>query len=803
MAPYTARINAALLLVRILALFFLGVAVTYAQTTPALVSLAEINQDADGDRIPDSLGDSVSIRAIVISDPFEVLSGPLYRMYLDDGGGGLMLQTAQAQLVESLSAGDEVLIEGRVDFYNGSTMIAPDKVDVVGATSVPPPITVTVNDLVSERYEGRRIRVRGKLVNAQNVELVDETGAIRVRARRVLLEDTDFKRRLYSESRAEIVGIASQYDPSSPHDAGYRIEMLSTDELVLRVDYRPYAWGLGLGLLTGLFWWRARTATRRETYTRGLLDKVRASERALKDSEERMRTVAGATSDVIWELDLSRRELFWRAGAQELFGVDRDEPSPYRGTHLESIHEDDAERIARSLALAIEDGRESWSEEYRIVREGGEVRHVSDRARIIFDADGVPVRVIGALVDVTDRVHAAQRERELQNNMQHAQRLESLGILSSGIAHDFNNILAAIVGSADLLRESSALRGPEKTLVEQIAKSCERGVDLTGKMLTYAGRAPTERKSVDINQLVGDVLSIVGNAVAKSVVLNSELDPDLPRVDGDPAQLQQVVMNFVTNAVESLAEGRGEVTVTTALRDVQSVEGKLVGCEFRPGEFVMLTVSDTGSGIAPGQEAKIFEPFYTTKASGRGLGLSAVVGIINNHDGCLSVDSLPGTGTTVTALFPKGKIEPREAPAAPNAAASRSRQGKVLVADDEEVIGKLVARALEPLALTPEVVHEGQEALDRVLANRGKYDLLVLDMSMPGLDGDQVFSRVRDAGIETPVLFISGHGAYDLEHRVSGADNVAILAKPFPLDTLRERCLELLAQATREADTVT
>ncbi len=792
MAHHSARKSLTRSLVCGFTCLLLGFPVAHAESRPPLVSLQEINLDTDLDRIPDRLGDSVSIRAVVTSDPFEVQPGPQYRLYLDDGSAGLALQTPLLSLVESIKAGDVVSVEGQLEFYNGSTTVNPNKIDVVGTAPVPPPIDITVRDLVSELYEGRRVRVRGKLVNAQNVELVDASGAIRVRARRILLEDAEFRRRLYSESQVEITGIASQYDPSPPHDGGYRIEMLSTDDLVVYTDYRPYGWALGVALLTGFLWWRARTATRREAYTRELLEQVRASEQALKDSEERLRVVADATSDVLWELDLDNRELFWRAGAQELFGVKRDKPVPYRSTHLEFVHDDDATRVGDSLARAIEEGREDWSEEYRIVRGDGEVRYVSDRARILTDADGISSRVIGALVDVTDRILAAQRERDIQSNMQHAQRLESLGLLSSGIAHDFNNILAAIVGGADLLRESDSMGLSERKLLDQITQSCERGVDLTGKMLTYAGRAPTQRRSVDINHLVEDVLAIVGKATSKNVLLKSALDPQSPRVDGDPAQLQQVVMNFVTNAVESFTNGDGEVSVTTALREVDSVKGRPIGCEFRPGRYTTLTVSDTGTGIARGEEAKIFEPFYTTKSSGRGLGLSAVVGIINSHDGSLFVDSTPGSGTTFKVLLPAGKLEEAQIPDTPGTAASQPRHGKVLIADDEDFISKLVARALEPLSLVSDVVDDGREALDRILANRDAYDLLVLDVSMPGLDGDQIFSRVRDAEIETPVLFISGHGAHDLQDRVGDADNVAILAKPFRIETLRERCLELL-----------
>ncbi len=790
--PFPTKASATLLSMLGLTLLILGVAAAHATEAPAIVSLGDINRDADGDRVTVGLGDTATVRAVVIIDPFEIQPGPMYRVYLDDGSGGLMLQTTNAALVEGIGTGDVVLVEGLIDFYQGSNVVIPNSVEVVGTGDVPPPIEVTVNDLVSEKYEGRRIRVRGKLVNAQNVELVDATGSIRVRARRILLEDPEFKRRLYSEANVEVVGIASQYDPSPPHDAGYRIEMLSTEDLALKVDLRPYGWGLGVALVTGLFWWRARTATRREAYTRGLLEQVRASEQALKNSEEQLRVVADATSDVIWELDLVRRELFWRAGTKELFGVERMTRVPNRSTHLEFVHPDDAERVSESLASAIDAARDDWDEEYRVVREDGEIRYVSDRARILKNDDGTPDRVIGALVDVTERHRAAQRERELQTNLQHAQRLESLGILSSGIAHDFNNILAAIVGNADMLLESGELEPGQRALLREITTSCERGVDLTGKMLTYAGRAPTEQKSVDVNQLIEDVLAIVSKAVPKSVVLKSELDPRLPSVDGDPAQLQQVVMNFVTNAVESLTEGIGEVCVTTATRDVDSVKGQLIGTEFRLGRYVTLQVSDTGRGIDPSQAAKIFEPFYTTKSSGRGLGLSAVVGIINNHNGCMFVDSVPGKGTTFEVLLPPGRIKAGEAEASSAPNTSRPRGAKVLVADDEEMIRRVVADALAPLDLTVELVEDGRQALERILANRDAYDLLVLDVSMPGLDGDKVFARVRDAGIRTPVLFMSGHGAYDLEQRVGDAEEVAILAKPFRIQTLRDRCLELL-----------
>lgn len=776
-------------------------AVPPAAAQPDFVSLAELNRVSDDDRIPDSAGENVSIRATVTSDPFTVRPGPVVRIYLDDDTGGLMLQTPDLALLASVTAGDVVVVEGEIGFHHGSVIVVPTSVDVVGSAPVPAPIDVSVRDLSTEIYEGRLIRARGRLMNAQNVELVDYTGAIRVRARRSLLEDQAFRHRLYSESLVEVIGIASQYDPSAPHDSGYRIEILSTDGLVLRTDLVPFTWGLGIVLLTGLLWWRARSAIRREAYTRGLLEKVRASETALKASEERLRVVADATSDVIWELDLARRELFWQAGAKELFGVDRVDPIPDRSTHLEFIHRDDAERVGRSLAAAIEEGREDWSEEYRVVRGDGQIRHVSDRARILQGEDGAAVAVIGALLDITEARRAEQRERELQSNLQHAQRLESLGILSSGIAHDFNNILAAIVGNTDLLREAGELPPADRALLDQISSSCERGVDLTGKMLTYAGRAPTLRKSVDVNRLVTDVLSIVGKAASKHVVLDSELDPASPRVNGDPAQLQQVVMNFVTNAVDALPDGRGEVRVTTAVGFVERVKGQPIGCDYKPRRYVTLTVSDTGSGIKACDLTKIFEPFFTTKSSGRGLGLSAVVGIINSHNGCLFVDSTPNRGTTFTALLPPDTEMSDPFRAVEAESPATVTHGSVLIAEDEEFICDLLEQALATLNLVSDTVDDGKQALDRLLANRDVYDLLVLDMSMPGLNGDEIFARARKAGIETPVLFISGHGAYDLEQRVGDAENVAILAKPFRLGELRECCLRLLAAAGECAET--
>ena len=258
-------------------------------------------------------------------------------------------------------------------------------------------------------------------------------------------------------------------------------------------------------------------------------------------------------------------------------------------------------------------------------------------------------------------------------------------------------------------------------------------------------------------------------------------------------------MNFVTNAVESLPEERGEVLVTTTLGDVESVDGQPIGTEFRPGRYVTLSVTDTGGGIDRGEAAKIFEPFYTTKSSGRGLGLSAVVGIVNSHDGSLFVESVPGNGTTFKALFPVGTIDAGEAPAAPERP-SRAQHGHVLVADDEAFICKLVAKALAPLDLTTETVEEGKAALDLILSNRDDYHLLVLDVSMPGMNGDDIFTQAREAGVETPVLFISGHGAHELEQRVGGAENVAILAKPFRLEQLRQSCQDLLAKGTRAAE---
>ena len=759
---------------------------------PAYDRLADVRADADSDRIPDAIGETIRIRAVAVSDPFAVQPAPLFRIYLADSEAGAMMQTTDAGLIQDIRAGDELVVTGTIEFYAGSPMIAPATVVILGPGEVPAPEPATVADILAEAFEGQLVSVRGTLVNAQNVELVDRTGAVRVRARREILEEPGFGARYRSESLVEVIGIASQFDPSAPHDGGYRLELLSADGIVLRTDYRPFLWTLAVLALIAVFWWRARKATQRAAYTQHLLDQVSASEEALKDSEVRLRIVAEATSDVIWELDLARKELFWGAGAAELFQVETDTRIPNRTSHFDFVDESDKDRLRGSLARAIAEGAATWEDEYRIVRRDGAVRQVSDSARLIKGEDGVVQRIIGSIVDITDRRAAEERERELQARVQHAQRLESLGILSSGIAHDFNNILAAISGSAELLGESGSVTGSDHALVEEIKTMSRRGVDLTNKMLTYAGRAPTERKPVDLNRVVDDMVAVLSSVVSRKVVLDRSLEPELPPVDGDEAQLQQVVMNFISNAIDSLPGGRGRVTIRTAVSDVESPPGSLIGDGLAPGEYVSLEIADNGAGIDAADRDKIFEPFYTTKSTGRGLGLSAVLGIIKSHDGCLFLDSEFGQGTTFTTLFPIGTgtvstVTSRAA--APQANFSGAR---VLIADDEELVAQFTARALEALNLVTDIVYDGQSAVDRVLNTNPGYDLIILDVSMPGLSGDEAYDRIRQAGIDVPVLFISGHGVYDLEQRLPSMARVAILAKPFAIDDFRSQVAELL-----------
>ena len=383
--------------------------------------------------------------------------------------------------------------------------------------------------------------------------------------------------------------------------------------------------------------------------------------------------------------------------------------------------------------------------------------------------------------ELEERQRREEEHRKLEEQVQHAQRLESLGVLAGGIAHDFNNLLASIMGYASLavmdLPEDSR---PRKS-IEQVLTAAKSASDLTQQMLAYSGRGTFVVDLLNVTHLIEGVVRLLETTISKKAALRLNMAADLPPIQGDASQIRQVVMNLITNASESLAENRGVVAVTTGVQWAEA--GELTALEpgsiLPEGRYVFIEVADTGCGMDAETQARIFDPFFTTKFTGRGLGLAAVLGIIRGHHGSIRVQSEPNAGTTFRVMFPaaEGSIS-LELEKIHEDAAWRS-DGLVLVVDDQPAVRNLARTVLEQAGLRVLTAADGQEAVTVFAQHAREIHAVLLDLSMPGMDGGEVFMHITQLVPEIRVVLCSGFNEQDVNTKLGGRKPAGFLRKPY------------------------
>lgn len=433
--------------------------------------------------------------------------------------------------------------------------------------------------------------------------------------------------------------------------------------------------------------------------------------------------------------------------------------------------------------------------EHTIVREDGVEVEVLLDAVPLRDSEG---KVRGCVATFQDLTALKQNERErlaFERKLLETQKLESLGVLAGGIAHDFNNLLTSILGNASLASLDLPPSSPIQTNLEYIREGSVRAADLCKQMLAYSGKGRFVVQKVDLNAFIEETTHLLRLSISKQAVLRFNLSPALPLIEADVTQIRQVIMNLVINASEAIGARSGVIGISTGLARVDRayLGDTLLSPDLPEGNYVYLEVSDNGCGMSPETQAKIFEPFFTTKFAGRGLGLAAVLGIVRGHKGALKVYSEPGKGTTFKLLFPCAAGS-AEAVASNDADAQAWRgQGRVLVADDEETVRTTAALMLKKLGFETELAVDGSEAVAVFQGDPARYALVLLDLTMPHLDGEQVFAELRRLRPEVRVVLMSGFSEQEVAARFTGKGPSGFLQKPFALEALREVLQALFA----------
>lgn len=511
------------------------------------------------------------------------------------------------------------------------------------------------------------------------------------------------------------------------------------------------------------------------------------AEESLRLSEQRLTLTLNAVSDGGWDWDVARDRIsFSPAWLSSLGYAPGDLPDQIAGWD-DLLHPEDRERVQRARQAHLSGETSVYECENRLRTKEGRYRPNLGRGKVVLRGPkGEPLRMVGTDTDITLRKRAEAEQAALLARVQEVQKLESLGVVVGGVAHDFNNLLAGILGSAQVAQRLCEPGTPLADHLARIELGGTRAAELTREMLAYAGRGTFARADSDLSALARELPQLVGASLSKKASLRQELEaPAWARVD--PSQLRQVLMNLLINASDALGDEPGEITLRTGAAEVGADElrDSILGAELEPGRFAFVEVEDSGPGLTPEVREKMFDPFFSTKAQGRGLGLAAAIGIVRWHEGAITVDSELGRGTRIRVLVPALEGPPAaaesEAPALPSEGAPLS--GTALVVDDEADVRQIMVAALELLGLATLEAEDGQAALELFEAHQDQIVVVVTDLTMPRKSGVELGEGVRALAPELPIVIVSGYAEPDDLASLPGA---RFVSKPFKLAALMD-----------------
>jgi PAS domain S-box-containing protein len=498
-----------------------------------------------------------------------------------------------------------------------------------------------------------------------------------------------------------------------------------------------------------------------------------------EDARRRSAAIIESSEDAIISKSVEGIVQSWNAGAERIYGYAAEEMIGRPMTVLlPSEHRDEeTESLGR-----LRQGESVHHFETVRVRKNKEQIFVSVTISPIKNKDGEMTGISHIARDISDQ-KVLERQRQ-------SQRLESLGLLAGGIAHDFNNLLTGILGNASLLSEALADSDPSQQYLQDLMKSAEKAAELTMQLLAYAGKGRFVIAPLDLSALVTDINKLIGASIPKTVSVRMELDKNLPAIEGDRNQLQQLVMNLIINGAEAIGQECGAVTVRTGTHQIDDIDlgVGIDGTIISPGLYVYLEVRDDGCGMDPVTSAKIFEPFFTTKFTGRGLGLSAALGIVKAHNGAIRLYTTPGLGSTFKIFFPLMSSRDKESE-------PKQQRGVVLVVDDEETIRRVAKSALETYGYRVLTAVNGRDAIELFRDRPRSINAIVLDLTMPVMSGKEALPVLRAIRSDVPIVLVSGYSENEMRPLFSGDRLVGFLQKPFTTKQLRAIIEEATAYA--------
>ncbi|HHM02690.1 MAG TPA: PAS domain S-box protein [Caldithrix abyssi] len=518
--------------------------------------------------------------------------------------------------------------------------------------------------------------------------------------------------------------------------------------------------------------------------SRDISERLQAQEK-LAESERLFRKVVEEAQDGMAMADVNGRYLLVNHAMEKMTGYSHEELLNMNVSDL--LAPDEEVRLFPKIA-AGDKGR-------RVA-----VLKRKDGSRFHAEVSGYPIEiggtsfVMGQVRDISALIRAEEERRNLELQIQHAQKMESLGVLAGGIAHDFNNLLTGILGNIGLTEMQLTPAHPALQNIKSMESSAMRAADLCRQLLAYSGKGRFTIMSINLNEVVEEIGALLETSISRKVLLKYNLEENLPAVEVDTAQIQQVIMNLIINASDAIGKKSGIVAITTGVMqcDGNYLTETYLDDRLKPGPYVFLEVSDTGTGMSEETRQKIFDPFFSTKFTGRGLGLAAVLGIIRGHRGAIKVYSEPGKGSTFKVLLPVTD-KAMESLVKPEKAMDNWRgKGGVLIVDDEETIRILAAETLKRTGMTPYMAVDGRQALDIFRAHQQEIKVVLLDMTMPRMDGIETFRELRRIKPSVKVILSSGYNEQDATNSFVGKGLAGFLQKPYKAARLIEMVRKVL-----------
>jgi len=497
-----------------------------------------------------------------------------------------------------------------------------------------------------------------------------------------------------------------------------------------------------------------------------------------------------------WRIGAGEGENRWSPDLEAMYGI---APGSYDGTYeswKKLVYPEDWPKTRAAIKAAQESG--DVDAEYRVLHKGGTIRWLQAKGRMFFDPDGEPARIVGFMLDVTDRHLAEEELQRMEHQLRQAQRLEAMGTLAGGIAHDFNNLLGAILGYGEMALRDVPAGSRLRRDLDSIMIAGERGRALVDRILAFSRSGVGERVAVHVEEVVRETLGLFAAKLPDGIALEDRLRAGRAAVMGDATQIHQVLMNLVTNAVQAMTAG-GTLRVSLDRASVRVPRVATTGT-VAASDYVVLEVADTGSGIPPEVLERIFDPFFTTKevGVGTGLGLSLVHGIVTGLGGAIDVMTTVGKGSVFTVYLPRAGnvIDMRKPKKRAQPETRRGDRERVLVVDDEESLVRLATETLTELEYTVVGFTASAAALDAFLADPKQFDAVITDESMPGLSGSELIRRVRQIRPTIPIVLVSGYLSAEVVRRAREAGADEVLKKPLSARELAV-CLERLLHAAK------